>query len=171
MSKPNVQLVEDICHRPIRVFLRTPYNYDTNEASKLSGLKCLDPSRAQQNQKLESDINEIVRRFGLTGKLPDNPRVPQYGDFSVVNDYQTALNAVISAQQAFGEFPAHIRSRFNNDPQELLEFVADDRNREEAERLGLIPKKALNEPTASAGVPPSGAAGKTPQAKGDKTGE
>ena len=33
------------------VFLRTPYNYDTDAASLQTGLKCEDESRAQQQSK------------------------------------------------------------------------------------------------------------------------
>ena len=53
------------------VFLRTPYNYDVDEVSAETGLACFDESLTQQQFKEESDINEIVRRFGLTGQTPD----------------------------------------------------------------------------------------------------
>lgn len=147
------------------MFIRSPYNYDRDEASLSSGLQCLDKSKAVQSQKDEADINNIVKQFGLTGKLPMNTRTPQYGDYTGVRDYQTALNQVIEAEQAFMQLPPEIRKRFHNDPQELLEFVSMDSNREEAISLGLIPKKPLNEPTGSAGVPPSDPAGKPEKAK------
>ncbi len=121
------------------VFLRTPYNYDTMEASDASGLSCPEPTLAQQNQKDECDINTIVRRFGLTGELPSNVRVPRYGDFEAATDYHTAMNAVIAANEAFMQLPADVRTRFNNDPASLVDFVSDDNNRAEAERLGLVP--------------------------------
>lgn len=130
------------------VFVRTPYNYDMDEASVESGLACLDESLAQQQFKEESDINTIVERFGLNGELPVQPVMPQYGDFSGVNDFQSAMNAVLKAQADFMELPAKVRSRFDNDPQKLLEFVADDANIEEARVLGLIKPQveALQEP-------------------------
>lgn len=130
---------EILPERPARAvpFLRTAYNYDMDAASDESGLRCLDPSLAQQHMAEECDINTIVRRFGLTGELPDNPRVPQSGDFVDVVDYQTALNVVIAADQAFMELPADVRARFNNDPQKLMEFVSDSSNLEEARKLGL----------------------------------
>jgi phage internal scaffolding protein len=120
------------------VFLRTPYNYDVNEASDASGLVCEDPSLAQQHAKDETDINTIVRRFGLTGELPSNVRVPQYGDFTHTTDYHTAMNAVLAANEAFMQLPADVRTRFNNDPGALVDFVSDDNNRAEAEKLGLV---------------------------------
>jgi phage internal scaffolding protein len=127
------------------VFLRTPYNYDTMEASDASGLTCPEPTLAQQNSKDECDINTIVRRFGLTGELPSNVRTPTYGDFMDATDYHTAMNAVIAADAAFMQLPADIRTRFNNDAGSFVDFVSDDNNRAEAEKLGLVlPKAASN---------------------------
>lgn len=119
-------------------FLRTPYNYDTDLASNLSALKCDDPSRAQQQFKEDSDINTIVRRFGLTGELPKDVAVPQSGDFTNVVDFQSALNIVREGEQAFATMPADVRKRFGNDPAEFLAFVHDDKNRDEARKLGLL---------------------------------
>lgn len=121
-----------------KVFLRTPYNYDTMEASDASGLSCPEPTLAQQHAREETDINTIVRRFGLTGELPNNVRVPRYGDFTAVSDYQTAMNMVMEANEAFMQLPADVRSRFNNDPGALVDFMSDDSNRAEAEKLGLV---------------------------------
>lgn len=121
-------------------FFRTAFNYDVAAVSDETGLSCGEPSRTQQSFAEECDINTIVRRFGLTGELPESPRPPQYGDFTGVSDYQSALNAVIAADAAFLEFPAHIRARFHNDPQALLEFISREENRDEAEKLGLVKK-------------------------------
>lgn len=120
------------------VFLRTPYNYDVNEASDASSLVCEDPSLAQQHARDECDINTIVRRFGLTGQLPSGVKAPQYGDFTHATDYHSALNAVRAADAAFMELPADVRTRFNNDPGALVDFVSDASNRAEAEKLGLV---------------------------------
>ncbi|WNK14469.1 MAG: internal scaffolding protein [Microvirus sp.] len=128
----------------LRPFLRTEFNYDMLEASAESGLRCDDPSMAQQQFLEESDINTIVDRFGLNGQLPDVVRMPEYGDFTQVTDFQTAMNAVIAAQKDFMTLPAKVRSRFDNDPQKLLEFVADDSNRAEARALGLL-KEVISE--------------------------
>lgn len=120
------------------VFLRTPYNYDTMEASDASGLACEDESLAQQHMKDECDINTILKRFAVTGQLPENVRAPQYGDFTGIGDYQSALLAVKAAEASFMQLPAEVRYRFGNDPQALLEFVANADNRAEAEKLGLV---------------------------------
>lgn len=127
-------------------FLRTPYNYDMLAASDESGIACRDPSRAVQESKDESDINTIVKRFGLTGKLPQGVTVPQYGDFEGVTDYHSALNLVLQAEDGFMKMPADIRSRFHNDPAAFLEFVGKEENREEAIKMGLIVPERPVEP-------------------------
>jgi len=127
-------------------FLRTPYNYDVDKVSDETGLTCPEPTLAQQNFKDECDINYIVRQFGLTGELPGKPLSPQYGDFTGVLDYHSAVNAVLAAQDDFMELPAQMRSRFNNDPAELIDFLSNEGNREEAIKLGLV-AKPISEPS------------------------
>ena len=120
-------------------FLRTPYNYDTNAASNESSLVCLEPTMAQQHFKDECDINFILKNFGIEA-LAVNPLQPRYGDFSDVVDYHSALNAVIAAEDGFMALPANIRTRFDNDPSKLIDFIENPANRSEAESLGLVTK-------------------------------
>jgi len=120
-------------------FLRTPYNYDTNAASNESSLVCLEPTKAQQHFKDECDINYVLTNFGIDA-LSTTPLTPRYGDFTDVVDYQSALNAVIAAEDEFMALPAIIRTRFDNDPAKLIDFLGNDANRSEAESLGLVNK-------------------------------
>lgn len=117
--------------------LRQPYGYDLAEASDESATVNLLPSLTVQDDLMDSDINVIVARFGLTGHLPNNVRVPQYGDFTGVTDYQSAVQAVRDADSAFLELPPDIRAKFNNNPQHLLEFAAQPLNNEQMYQLGL----------------------------------
>ena len=119
-------------------FLRTPYNYDRDAASNESALHCEDESLAQQHQRDECDINYILKQFNVTGVLPQSPISPQYGDFSGIGDYHTALNRVIAADEEFMSLPAQLRARFENDPENLINFLNDDKNRDEAIQLGLL---------------------------------
>ena len=124
-------------------FLRTPYNYDTNAASNESALDCEDPSLAQQHFKDECDINNILRQFNITGLLPENPLSPRYGDFSGIKDYQSALNAVIAAEDGFMTLPADLRASFQNDPENLINFLDNPDNKDKAIELGLIDRKLI----------------------------
>lgn len=123
-------------------FLRTEFNYDMLAASNVSALDCQDASLAVQESRDECDINTILKRFGLTGQLPQGVRAPQYGDFEGVADYQSALNAVIAADDAFMQMPYFIRDRFHNDPAAFVDFCSKEENRAEAEKLGLVVPKA-----------------------------
>lgn len=122
-------------------FLRTAYNYDMNAASEETGLECKDPTRAQQQFKEEVDINTIVERFGITGELPKDLRVPTNSDVWEIQDLKGAMNIVTEAREAFMQMPAHVRTTFDNDPAKFVDFVSDDDNRAKAERLGIIVKK------------------------------
>jgi len=128
-------------------FIRNPYNYDTLAASNESGLRCEDASRTQQHFKDETDINNILRQFNVTGLLPQKALSPRYGDFTGIGDYHGALNQVIAAEGEFMTLPAQLRARFNNDPQELIEFLNNPENKDEAQKLGLV-----NKPEASAPI-------------------
>lgn len=125
----------------MKPFIRTPYNYDRRAEEHDARLYCKDPSLTDQSFAAEVDINTIVDRFGISGTLPLVVRPPQYGDYTGVFNFQTAMNAVRSAQENFMELPAKLRARFHNDPQELLQFVADAENYDEAVKLGIVPKK------------------------------
>ena len=139
------------------MFVRSLYNFDRDSSSLDSGLFCEDESRAIQSAKDECDINTIVRRFGLTGELPNDLKMPQSGDFTDVPDFHTAMNLVRSAQEEFLRVPAEIRARFANDPQRLMAFIEDDSNLEEARKLGFLadPVK-VPEPMRVQVVAPSG---------------
>jgi len=142
-------------------FLRTPYNYDTSEASNESAINCKDPSLAQQSARDESDINFIVDRFTRTGELPQPSRLPVYADFEGIFDFQTAQNAIRAAQESFNALPAKVRERFGNDPQKLMAFVEDPENRSEGVILGLVdptppePASAAPEPVKAAETQPA----------------
>ena len=137
------------------VFCRSAYNYDMDLASDQSGLKCLDPSLTQQQFKEDSDINTIVDRFMKSGVLPTPVNMPQFVDFEGIFDFQTAMNAVRAADENFMRMDAKVRARFNNSPQEFLEFFANADNTDEAIRLGLAIPKAVAETQVLAAEPTS----------------
>lgn len=124
-------------------FVRSPYNYNMNEASDASGLKCQDKTLAQQHMADECDINKLVERFVVTGELPQRSLPPLQGDFTNIPTYQEALNLMIEANQSFMQLPANVRNRFENDPGQFVAFVSDEANRDEMRRMGLWSKEAV----------------------------
>lgn len=102
-------------------------------------LKC-GPGRTKQAFKDECDVNYIMNRWKRTGEIPKsmiNTIKPAYGDYSNADDYLTACNQVIAAEDAFASMPAFLRDRFANQPVNLLRFLADPANQDEAIKLGL----------------------------------
>lgn len=114
-----------------------------------------DLTRTKQEFKDECDINLIVPKWESTGLLNhQSAHPPTYGDFSDSMEYQSAMNSLISAQQAFADLPSEIRERMHNDPGKLLDFLADEDNRDEAIRIGLI-KKPVEDPSTPAPQEPA----------------
>lgn len=103
---------------------------------------------AQQQFRDDVDINLIVKRARKTGQLSTgmsmSNRRAQFGDFSDVTDYKTARDQINNSVVAFFELPAHVRRYFHNDPANLLDFVADDKNLKKAIELGLVDKNSPN---------------------------
>lgn len=124
-------------------FVRSPYNYDRDQASQESGIETGTANGAKQSFKDECDINTIVERFGLGHELPQNSRVPEYGDFSNITTFQEAMNATAAVREEFDKLPANIRSKFGNDPALYVDFCLDENNREELRKLGLLNKEAV----------------------------
>lgn len=100
------------------------------------------PGKTVQSDAIDADINTIVRRFGITGKLPtDVDFVTNLDLTEAPNTYQAVMDILIAAQNSFGEMPADVRARFNNDPGRFMDFCSDPENLDEMRKLGLaVPK-------------------------------
>lgn len=98
-----------------------------------------EPSLAIQSQKDQSDINKIMDKYYKTGMVTHLSRKQgQYADLTQIKDYQSSLQTVIDANASFMTLPSAVRKKFQNNPQELLQFLEDPNNKQEAIQLGLI---------------------------------
>lgn len=143
---------------PGELLFRNPYNFRQVPA-RSTAIAFPEEGLTQQSFKDDCDINVIVRRFGVTGQLPQSVRVPSYGDFTAVTDFHSAMNVIIEAQNAFMEMPAEVRERFRNDPGAFVAFASDPANAEEARKLGLVvssggSEKPPGEVAGGGGPPP-----------------
>ena len=122
-----------------------------------------DVSLTQQQFLAASDINNIIKRYRVTGLLPQHQAQPLYGDFSELPDYQTALNQVLRAEATFAALSSDLRERFGNDVQAFLDFAQDPENRPDLEKWGFEFKTPAEEPVVVAPAkepapePPKGA--------------
>ncbi len=96
------------------------------------GLVCGE-GLTQQHFKDECDINNILKGYVPTSNVPP----PVFGDFTCT-DLTNAYDIVRSATSQFDALDANIRARFNHSPIELMNFLSNDKNREEAYELGLL---------------------------------
>lgn len=117
---------------------RTLYSHP-NSSSFKNDFEFTEPSLTEQSFAYETDINNIVKR-GVQSSLPPNINTPIFNSTFSPNQYNDALNLIADAKSQFESLPSHIRKRFENNPEKLLAFVADDKNREEAISLGFIDK-------------------------------
>lgn len=140
---PNNKLNDDLLVAPVfqLPYPAKPYLCDTDPQTDEF------PSLTKQADAESCDINNIVAQYLRTGLLPQHPRSGFYADLSSLPDYQSALQIVIDAQNAFDELPADLRARFANDPATFVEFCSDPKNEDELVRLGIL---APNAPPAEA---------------------
>lgn len=101
-------------------------------------IDCSQGGRTKQSFREECDINNIMARFKKTGVLDFAAKnEPRYADCTGAN-FTQAMNIIAAANSMFEELPSHLRARFENDPVQFLDFVQDDKNRDEAQELGLL---------------------------------
>lgn len=129
------------------MFIRSPYNYDRDAVSRETGYVAVDGDPMEdvaiQSAKDECDINTIVRRFGVTGQLPQGLAMPTFAVFEEIFDFQSAMNAINEATDSFMALPADVRGRFQNDPHEFVNYASDPKNAEELTRMGLAITKPI----------------------------
>jgi len=124
------------------------------------------PSLTRQEFKQDCDLGLILKRFGKTPEGQHALRNAQgfveglqFGDVSSVPEYRQYRDIVNAAEAKFMALPAIVRRRFDNDPAQFLDFMADSRNKEEGIRLGLI------KPQVESPVKAADAASSTPPVK------
>lgn len=120
----------------------------------------------QQHLKDATDINLILKRYDRDGVLTHvNQARAIYGDFTIVSEYQEALDYVADAQERFAELPSGIRKRFQNDPGQFVEFVTNPANLPEMYDLGLAERPPARAPAEEASeAPQEASAGPNPPA-------
>ena len=107
----------------------------------------------------DSDLNVIMKRFGINdgSQLPaelgiTDPRY--YGDFTESpEDLRQVLDTFREAEERFNQLPPKLRERFNNRPLQLMEFIQNPENLDEAVKLKLLHRDAIPAPAEPAPTP------------------
>lgn len=99
-----------------------------------------DPTMTQQQYKDQVNVNKIMEKYKKTGTITHvrNAANGVYLDLTEIPDYPTALMQVQQAQQMFEQIPAHIRMKFSNDPGQLITYLKNPDNLQEAIKYGLL---------------------------------
>lgn len=151
---------------------KTPYNHDTMDESLKSGTACHDKSLAQQSQEEEANINTIVKRFGVTGQLPQIPMPPTIDDFTEVFDFQSSMNLVLQAKRSFEQLPAEVRTMFQNDPHRFVNYVdaaVEANDLDQLRRWGLAVPLPEGQGVVPPATPPTAPEAPKPAAEPPKT--
>ena len=105
-----------------------------------------EETMTQQHMAEQCDINAIMKRYEKTGLLEHvNQYQGEYGDFTVMPDFHTAMNKIRIAEEMFMTLPAKVREKFENDAGAFVEFATNEDNLDEMRELGLAPKAPPSE--------------------------
>jgi phage internal scaffolding protein len=118
---------------------RKPYPSPTSP-----GLTFEKPSRTVQSDREGTDLKLLLEKYMDTGVVPvfNVPSVPPIdGDFSDVPDFQTMQDMLVDIQEQFDSMPSKIREKFANNPMNMVQFLQDENNVEEAIALGLMERR------------------------------
>jgi len=112
-----------------------------------------DKTPVEQQHREQVNINTIMRKMHAQGVLPPFQTGATYGDFSNADDYQSCQNRIIKAKDDFMALPSELRTKFNNDPGQLITFLENPANLEACREMGLIAPKNYQPPTAPVEAP------------------
>jgi len=139
----------------MKITVLNPFTIDPVNHSDIHAIEFHDESLTTQADVEQSDINTIVRQFGVTGELPYGMRVPYSADITESPmDFHEAQNFIAETTQAFMDLPSHVRTEFENDPGNFMAFIDDPDNYAKAVKLGLVPPKPETPPPADGSSPP-----------------
>lgn len=143
------------------------HQYDQNrdeEEGQLAGLECKDPSLTVQSFAKDADLNVIAKRFGITDPAQlGSPDPAHFRDTTNDPELRDILELKRQVHDSYLSLSPKLRKRFRS-PAEILEFLEDPDNAQEAVRLGLL----TTAPAADAGPSatdksPGGTASDTPK--------
>ncbi|QXP08653.1 MAG: internal scaffolding protein [Arizlama microvirus] len=97
-----------------------------------------EPTLTEQAHKDVCNVNKIIKKYDKTGLISHVSKVnAQYGDVSGM-EFRQAVEMIMKVNTEFAAMPSEVRSRFKNDPANLLNFMSNPLNRDEAIKIGLI---------------------------------
>lgn len=110
------------------------------------------PSLTQQEFKESCDINNILSKFSVQAQalgVDPSRLMPQdqgtYGDFSNLDDFQTAQNKIAFLNDQFSNLPSDVRRKFGDDLNNFVAAISDPTRIDELGELGVWNKDSFLE--------------------------
>lgn len=110
------------------------------------------PSLSQQEFKESCDINNILAKFAVQAQalgVEPSQLMPQdqgtYGDFSNLDDFQTAQNKIAFLNDQFSNLPSNVRRKFGDDLNTFIGAISDPNRIDELGELGVWNKDSYLE--------------------------
>lgn len=97
-----------------------------------------EPSKTDQQFAKECDVNQIManaKKGMISNHVRNSPGV--YADVSEIPDLLECMEIMTTAQRDFDQLPAKTRERFGNSPVQLVDFLNDSANDDEAVKMGF----------------------------------
>lgn len=118
-------------------------------------------SMTKQSFRDGTRVDQILKKYATlgvdgndVGLFQRNMAREPFG-LDIGRDYQAQLNKVIAIKEYFGRLPSRVRDFFQHEPANMLEFMANPKNKERCVEFGLFP------------AAPEGSARKPEKAAGD----
>lgn len=125
--------------------------------ARTTEVKDFGKSMTSQSSADAVDVNKLVARIEKGLPVMTSAGQPFYGDVSDLGGLQEAIIKVQEAEDLFMQYPALVREKFENDPVQLISFLEDEKNYEEALKLGLVSKRPDVVPEPQKTPAPAGA--------------
>lgn len=110
------------------------------------------PSLTQQEFRESCDINNILAKFSVQAHalgVETSQLMPQdqgtYGDFSNLDDFQTAQNKIAFLNDQFSNLPSDVRRKFGDDLNTFMSALSDPTRIDELGELGVWNKDSFLE--------------------------
>lgn len=101
-------------------------------------IDCGSVSLTKQSFVDECNINNILAKYQKTGAIDHaNNHSPNYG-YADSTSFTDAMQIIAKGTNMFNDLPSSLRTKFNHDPAEFLEFTQNPANEQEMADLGLI---------------------------------
>lgn len=105
------------------------------------------PSMTKQSFRDSTKVDRILKQYATKGVDANNVGLFQnnvatsakFGVADMARDYQMQLNRVVAVKTYFESLPSRLRDFFRHEPSNMLEYMADPKNKDKCIEMGLFP--------------------------------